>query len=601
MFECIMGMRDFKGNGCLLADDMGLGKSLQTVVLIWTLLQRGPKGPPPLKKIMVVTNSSIVKNWKNEFKKWLGDERLKPLVVSAKTTKQKPSDVINIWKNGKQSVLIISYDLCIRNAVLLQECKCDLLICDEGHKLKNKNIKIFGVLRGMTTKKVILSGTPLQNDLSEFFCIVDFINPGLLVSGDEKSFNNLFTNPISKSREPNATKEEKEIGTERSKALNQLTNLFILRRTREKLTDLLPPRYEMIVFTRLSELQKNLYNHIIKSKYMNKILQSDERSFNNTLSIIQNMKKLITHPNMVFDHVKDSEEYEDQEMDLLWKDAIDYFPINYKKVDASPKYSNKMFFLLNLLIECKKIGDKIVIISNFTSILDHIQSMCIKNDFTWTRVDGSTVTSKRQDIIDKFNDPKSDTFVFLLSAKAGGYGINLIGANRLVLFDPDWNPSVDIQAMSRIYREGQKKNVFIYRLISSGTIEEKIFQRQIVKTSLSKTVVDEKKSKSNFSKEMLKELFVFKEDGCETFQSEENDDFISKIQKVDSIFYKILKNNETNDLISFVKLYQDEKGNSENISLDEIEEEEGEESEEEEYHFEENDQDDSPNKKKKKE
>ena len=150
---------------------MGLGKSVQTVVLIWTLLKRGLNGKGTIKKAIVVTNSSIVKNWRKEFKKWLGDERLKPLVASANTTKVSTQDIINDFKNGHFPVLIISYDLCVRNSDLLQECKCDLLVCDEGHKLKNKSIKIYSALKGIKTpRKVILSGTPLQNNLDEFFC-----------------------------------------------------------------------------------------------------------------------------------------------------------------------------------------------------------------------------------------------------------------------------------------------------------------------------------------------------------------------------------------------------------------------------------------------
>jgi SNF2 family DNA or RNA helicase len=231
-------------------------------------------------------------------------------------------DIIKDFKNGPSPVLIISYDLCVRNAELLQECRCDLLVCDEGHKLKNKNIKIYTALKGIKTpRKIILSGTPLQNNLDgnnfqlilEFFCVVDFINPGLLVGGDAHAFTNLFTNPIAKSREPNASKNDVKVGREREKALNDLTNLFILRRTNKLLTKLLPPKSknltflfleDLIIFCGMSDLQKKLYNHVLKSKTLREMLYDDSRSNNNTLSLIQNLKKLLTHPNMIYRQIK---------------------------------------------------------------------------------------------------------------------------------------------------------------------------------------------------------------------------------------------------------------------------------------------------------
>jgi hypothetical protein len=236
----------------------------------------------------------------------------------------------------------------------------------------------------------------------------------------------------------------------------------------------------------------------------------------------------------------------------MWIGAEKLFPKDYNS--ELTEHSNKMIILFNLIKELKKVNERIVIVSNFTSILDEIQIMLTQNEVTYSRLDGSISTAKRQDLIDSFNSPTSPSFVFLLSARAGAYGINLIGANRLILFDPDWNPSVDLQAMSRVYREGQKKNVFVYRFISTGTIEEKIFQRQIVKTSLSDSVVDEKKSKAIFSKEMLRELFVYKEDlKCETYKINYDDDFMKMIQENDKILHKALVDNSIEDLITYVK------------------------------------------------
>ncbi|KAG2383648.1 hypothetical protein C9374_004319 [Naegleria lovaniensis] len=201
MYECVMGMKDFAGKGMLLADEMGLGKTLQSIALIYTLLRRGPFGKPVIKKAIVVTNSSLVKNWTHEFDKWIGDDKIKVLTVATKTAKQSPSETLKVFKAGYHQVLIISYNLCTNYVDELQECQCDLLICDEGHKLKNANIKIFQTLKKLSTpRRIVLSGTPLQNDLNEFFTICDFINPGLL--GDATSFKNLFTNQLREDKNP---------------------------------------------------------------------------------------------------------------------------------------------------------------------------------------------------------------------------------------------------------------------------------------------------------------------------------------------------------------------------------------------------------------
>jgi DNA repair and recombination protein RAD54B len=159
-------------------------------------------------------------------------------------------DTIREFKTGYAKVMIISYDLCVRNADDLKSCKCDMLVCDEGHKLKNNNIKIFQALRNVATpRRIVLSGTPMQNDLGEFYCIVDFINPGLL--GTTQSFKSLFTDPIDKSREPNAKSDQKRIGLARAQELNNLVSEFVLRRTSEILTKHLPPKCKYLTTIRL--------------------------------------------------------------------------------------------------------------------------------------------------------------------------------------------------------------------------------------------------------------------------------------------------------------------------------------------------------------
>ncbi|KAL0479085.1 DNA repair and recombination protein RAD54 [Acrasis kona] len=565
MYQCVMGERSFQGRGCLLADEMGLGKTLQSISIMWTLLNRGPNGHPIAKKCIIVTNSSLVNNWKNEVKKWLG-MRLTPLVCVAKSGKLTPTQTLAEFKSGYHKCLIISYDLCSRYSEELQACKCDLLICDEAHKLKNNNIKIFQALKNLNTpRRIALSGTPMQNDLGEFFCIVDFINPGLL--GEANTFKSLFTDPINKSREPDAKPETKRTGLARNQKLNELVSEFVLRRTQELLTKHLPPKTEMLVFCKLNQLQEKLYKHFVKSKYMYQLLSSGEKSGKgrHALSCIQNLKKLLTHPDMIYnalvkDDTVDSDDEEDEDYDRrerlkeTWAGALELFPSDYNSKVFDSHLSGKMQLLEKILHESHKKGDKVVVVSNFTSILNQIERLCKKSDFEFVRLDGSTPSDKRMPIVDAFNSNKNNEFIFLLSSKAGGTGLNLIGANRLILFDPDWNPSNDHQAMARVWRDGQKKSVFIYRFMCTGTIEEKIFQRQIVKTGLSKTVVDDKSmNKAAFSREELKALFGYNEETkCDTFGDEADDvNVYELVRGVDDVLSKAVVDN---NLVSFVKI-----------------------------------------------
>jgi len=161
--------------------------------------------------------------------------------------------------------------------------------------------------------------------------------------------------------------------------------------------------------------------------------------------------------------------------------------------------------------------DKIVLISNFTQTLDVFEKLCRDRRYGCLRLDGTMPTTKRQKLVDRFNDPNGRDTVFLLSSKAGGCGINLIGANRLVLFDPDWNPASDMQALARVWRDGQKKDCFVYRFVATGTVEEKIFQRQSHKQNLSSCVVDEKEDiERHYTGDNLRQLFQYKDVPCET-------------------------------------------------------------------------------------
>lgn len=238
LYECVMGHRD-KIEGAILADEMGLGKTLQCIALLYTLMKQGPdNGKPVVNRALIIVPSTLVKNWRKEFKKWLGDERLPVFAVEGKeNTAPQYYKIRNNW-NGK--VLIISYEQFGKNKELLtKDITFDIMICDEGHRLKNQKTKTYEDLNGVDTlKRILLTGTPVQNDLTELYAIVEFVNPKLL--GNFSRFQRLFIEPINSSREPDVSEDIKEHGRLQMSHLTETLDCFILRRTSETISKFLP-------------------------------------------------------------------------------------------------------------------------------------------------------------------------------------------------------------------------------------------------------------------------------------------------------------------------------------------------------------------------
>lgn len=512
LYRCTAGLIDPLAKGCIMADEMGLGKTLQCIALMWTLLRQGPRGKKTIDKCIIVCPSSLVRNWANEIIKWLGEGVLTPIAVDGKSTKAADlGQALQQWsvatgRNIVRPVLIISYETLRRNVDKLAGTEVGLMLADEGHRLKNGDSLTFTALNSLRCeRRVILSGTPIQNDLSEYFSLLNFANPGYL--GTRNQFRKNFENTILRGRDADSTDDEKKKGDEKLTELSQMVSKFIIRRTNDILSKYLPVKYEYVVYVGLSDFQRGVYEHFISSDENHDLLKSQP------LKAIDMLKKLCTHPDLLSlpgdvrgcKHLI-PDDYENLEGGGRGKEIQTWF---------SAKFSILERFLHKIREET---DDKIVVISNYTRTLDLIEKMCRYKRFGSLRLDGTLTVNKRQKIVDKFNDPEGSEFVFLLSSKAGGCGINLIGANRLVLMDPDWNPAADQQALARIWRDGQKKDCFIYRFMCTGTIEEKIFQRQSMKLSLSSCVVDEKEDVERiFSGDALKLLFQYRLDTeCDT-------------------------------------------------------------------------------------
>uniref|UniRef100_A0A1Q3EZ06 DNA repair and recombination protein RAD54-like n=1 Tax=Culex tarsalis TaxID=7177 RepID=A0A1Q3EZ06_CULTA len=493
LYECVLGMKreDSEQFGAILADEMGLGKTLQTLALIYTLMKQGPYGQQIVKRVLIVTPSSLVDNWDREITKWLKQERVFTFIVGPNNKLKKYAQSAHI------PILIISYELLAKQVGELETVKFDLVVCDEGHRLKNSNIKIAEVLDGIDCRRrILLTGTPIQNDLQEFHSLINFVNPGLL--GTYQEFKAKYETPIVQSQQPNVLPQFQELGQTRLNELNSITSSFILRRTQEVNNSYLPEKQELVIFAHPSELQEKLLTLALKH------YEQSGTSAVTPLQLITILKKICNHPSLI--STTDS-----KEPDSLQNLLIAQLP---SWQHMGPADSGKLAILESLLEALIERREKVVIVSYFSKTLDMIAGLCEHFNYKFCRLDGATPSHDRGKLVAAFNNPSSDIFIFLLSAKAGGIGLNLVGASRLVLFDNDWNPASDLQAMSRIWRDGQTRKVFIYRLITAFSIEEKIFQRQISKTSLSGTVVDQKQNLNNLklSDDELKDLFSPVED-----------------------------------------------------------------------------------------
>ncbi|KAG6972929.1 hypothetical protein JG687_00001181 [Phytophthora cactorum] len=528
MFDCVSQVKGFDGQGCILADDMGLGKTLQSIALMYTLLMTGMDMKPTVNRAIVVCPTSLVKNWDDEIIKWLhGRVKTVALFEAKRETVIKG---INQFIEGSKrprpgfsaQVLIISYETFRMHAQKFADTPacCDLLICDEAHRLKNANSQINKALSSLACRKrVLLSGTPMQNDLEEFFAMVDFTNPNIL--GTPSEFRKNYLGPILVGREPDSTDRERQVAQSCSAMLCEIVNQFILRRGNILNAKHLPPKLMQVICCPLSPLQDQLYNHFLSSSACRDMMK---RSSANVLSSITALKKLCNHPLLIFDEMGKTNTKLPG-----FSNCAQYFAAAKESRQGGgddgrnrrggfggrtcyPEWSGKMLLLDRLMFSMRKTTtDRIVIVSNYTQTLDVVSTLCQERHLPFVRLDGTTSAKKRKKLVDTFNDPTTNSFAFLLSSKAGGCGLNLIGANRLVLFDPDWNPATDKQAAARVWREGQKKMCYVYRFLATGTLEEKIFQRQLSKEGL-QNIVDDKEEVNSLSSKDLKRLFVFRKD-----------------------------------------------------------------------------------------
>ncbi|GAM29011.1 hypothetical protein SAMD00019534_121870 [Acytostelium subglobosum LB1] len=558
----------------ILCDDMGLGKTLQAICIMAgsdydRRVNFAAKGTPNFQPLpsLVVCPSTLVGHWYYEIKKFC-DSTMSPMTYMGS-----PSERAALRRKFKDhNVLIMSYDIVRNDIDHLGEMNFNYCILDEGHIIKNAKTKLTQAAKQLKSNhRLILSGTPIQNNVLELWSLFDFLMPGFL--GTERQFDDLYSKPILASKDPKCTPKDQEAGALAMEALHRQVLPFLLRRLKENVLHDLPPKIIQDRYCKLSPLQMRLYDDFAKTHFkqgMNQEImdddddqdqdEDDESSSSgkkkgksskkaapatHIFQALQYLRKLCSHPQFVLNQNHPQYNAITKELKAAKSDIRD--------IEHSPKLQT----LKELLLECG-IGvqqtsassssnanealsqepittqHRVLIFAQMKSMLDIVESDLLKvhmPSVTYLRMDGTTEAMKRQTIVNQFNaDPTID--ILLLTTHVGGLGLNLTGADTVIFLEHDWNPMKDLQAMDRAHRIGQKKVVSVYRLITTGTLEEKIMGLQRFKLNIANTVVNqENQSLQTMSTNELLNLFDYNDD--ESSKESSNDGGVNNLGQVE--------------------------------------------------------------------
>lgn len=499
--------------GGIVGDEMGLGKTVQVISFIAALHYTKKLTKP----VLIVAPATVLQQWVSEFHRWWPALRVSILHSSGsgmlnvrdegqyeeeelwdrktgvkKSNKAAKNVVGRVVKHGH--VLVTTYaGLQIYSDILIP-VPWEVAVLDEGHKIRNPNTEItIHCKELLTPNRIILSGTPMQNNLIELWSLFDFINPMRL--GSLVAFRQQFEIPIRLGGYANATRVQMMTAQKCAETLKDAISPYLLQRTKKDVAADLPDKSEKVLFCKLTSYQRDAYEAFLKSDDMTAILNQTR----NPLYGIDYLRKLCNHPDLAYPNLRKRPGYE-------W---------------GSAAKAGKMLIVKKFVYLWKNFGHKTLLFCQTIQMLDIIEAFFRRQGgINFLRMDGKTAIKERQKLVDKFNtDP--DIHLFLLTTRVGGLGTNLTGASRVIIYDPDWNPSTDIQARERAWRLGQKKEVAIYRLVSPGCIEEKIYQRGIFKMFIADKVLKDPKQRSALSFSDLHDLFTLDTDhsgGTETSQ-----------------------------------------------------------------------------------
>ena len=435
----------------ILADEMGLGKTLQTISFLGYLRYVcGINGPH-----LIVVPKSTLDNWRREFKMWIPEIN----VLILQGAKEERHQLMNERLVKEQfDVCITSYEMILREAAPLRKFAWEYIIIDEAHRIKNEKSSLSGQLRTFNSRnRLLITGTPLQNNLHELWSLLNFLLPDVFTD------STVFDSWVSRQEDG----EDSVI-----QQLHRVLRPFLLRRIKSDVEKDLKPKKEVVVPVPMSTMQIKWYKKILE-KDIDAVNNANGKreSRNRLLNIVMQLKKCCNHP-YLFDGAEEGPPYT-QEMHIVHN-------------------AGKMVFLDKLLTRLKKEGSRVLIFSQMSRMLDILEDYCIYlGEHKYCRIDGGTAHEDRIAAIDEFNKEDSEKFLFLLTTRAGGLGINLTSADIVILFDSDWNPQADLQAMDRAHRIGQTKQVVVYRFVTDESVEEKVLERAAQKLRLDQLVIQE--------------------------------------------------------------------------------------------------------------
>ncbi|PKS10036.1 hypothetical protein jhhlp_004661 [Lomentospora prolificans] len=492
--------------GGILCDEMGLGKTVQLISFIATLhFSKKLDGP-----VIILATTTLIAQWVRHFHQWwpplrvsilhsTGTGMLNPKLEDDESFSSKPvtktaaaRKIINdVVKDGH--VLLTTYRGLDTYLDELSEINWGYAVLDEGHHIRNRTTDAAKACKQLNTwHRIILSGTPIQNNLRELYSLFEFVNPGLL--GDLRQFMEFFETPIKNGHHRGASTLAIATGEKCSKTLRDTIKPYMLRRIKADVANSLPPKTEQVFFCKLTPRQEHVYREALEAPEVKRAFNfgsTAETQRRALFSAIETLRKVCNHP------------------DLLHKRNRSQLP-DYGHVERSVK----MQVLSELLKISKRFGHKTLVFSQSLDILDMIQTLLRSQNISFIRMDGNTPNTERPHMVDEFNG-SPDLDVFLLTPQTGGVGLNLTGADRVILYDPAWNPAVDRQAIERAWRLGQTKSVKIYRLLTPGTIEEKMYRKQLYKQFVADNMLKDGNTNRYFDTTNLQDLFDYGYDAPE--------------------------------------------------------------------------------------
>ncbi|TDH68613.1 hypothetical protein CCR75_000467 [Bremia lactucae] len=515
-----------QGINGILADEMGLGKTLQTISVLGYFYEfQNVSGPH-----IVLVPKSTLSNWLAEFHRWCpslravkfhGNKEERQRCVQEVLCPGLPDD------KRKFDVCVTTFEMCLKEKTALCKFAWRYLVIDEAHRIKNESSQFSTVVRMLDTEhRLLLTGTPLQNNLHELWALLNFLLPDVFASSQE--FDDWF----------NLDVDDDEAKKQMISQLHKILRPFMLRRLKADVEKSLPPKKETLLFVGMSEMQKLLYKSLLLRDVNTVMGNSGGVSKSALQNIVMQLRKCCGHPYLF-------EGQEDRSLDPLGEHVVDN--------------CGKMVLLDKLLKKLKQRGSRVLIFTQMTRVLDIMEDFCRMRQYQYCRIDGQTSCEDRESSIDEYNKPNSSRFIFLLSTRAGGLGINLYTADVVILYDSDWNPQADLQAQDRAHRIGQKKEVNVYRLVTADSVEEKIIERAQQKLKLDAMVVQQgrlQEKQSKLTKNDMLEMIRFGADQVfratnSTITDEDIDAILAKGEQRTEEMKQKMQAHDKGDLLDF--------------------------------------------------